>query len=409
MRCETQACEAARLLLQDGVNLYLHCGAGSCNDLRIQAAPATTVSCSCSGPGCSNINTSVPNSVSCPVVNEATQPCSSCPATGEATAFCDRGRNAEPDCSACHQGGGGVTGDPHITALDGRHYTLLQQGSFLLWKFSGLDVEVVEPEMQKKVPLDFQLFAHYSGQASFTKGLLLVDKSGGVATPHEAIELTSKDCRWRRNGVSLSTSRPNLLDLKDADGAVFGAFKVWKSEEDPGNAIGKDTVIERQHLQLLIRTRSNLRNLAHLAVTCKPGHFLSARLRMGRVEDARYVKGELGPRNSNVPNLLTASASQASLMELDTEFAISSSWIELGGSEESAEYLASVDSQGLALLQQCGPEEKEAAALMCKTKAGISSHAAGFDTFLADCIFDVCAGGGEAAAEMAAQDFNTQM
>ena len=40
--------------------------------------------------------------------------------------------------------------------------------------------------------------------------------------------------------------------------------------------------------------------------------------------------------------------------------------------------------------------------------AGISSHA-GFDTFLADCIFDVCAGGGEAAAEMAAQDFNTQM
>ena len=376
MRCETQACDSAQLLLQNGVNLYLHCGAGSCNNLRIQSI--STVSCSCSGPGCSDINTTVVNSVSCPVVDEALQPCSSCPATGEATAFCDRGRNAEPDCSACHQGGGGVTGDPHITALDGRHYTLLQEGSFLLWSFSGLDAEVIEPEMQKKVPLDFRLFAHYSGQASFTKGLLLVDKSGGVATPHEAIELTAKDCRWRSNGVSLSTSRPNVLDLKDADGALFGAFKIWKSEEDPGNVAGKSSVIEHQHVQLLVKTRSNLRNLAHLAVTCRPGRFLSARLRMGRAEDARYVKGELGPRgHSNLPNLLKASAlkrGQASLMELDTEFAIRSSWIELGGSKESAEYLAFVDSQKLALLQQCSQEEKEAAALTCKMQAGGSDQ-----------------------------------
>lgn len=30
-----------------------------------------------------------------------------------------------------------VAGDPHITTLDGKHYTLLQQGSFLMWAFSG--------------------------------------------------------------------------------------------------------------------------------------------------------------------------------------------------------------------------------------------------------------------------------
>lgn len=112
MRCETQACDTAQLLLQNGANLYLHCGEGSCNNLTILALPASTVTCSCSGPGCSNIDTSLANSVSCPVVDEAIQPCSSCPATGEATAFCDKGPNADPDCSACHQGGGGLLGTP---------------------------------------------------------------------------------------------------------------------------------------------------------------------------------------------------------------------------------------------------------------------------------------------------------
>jgi hypothetical protein len=52
---------------------------------------------------------------------------------------------------------GGATGDPHIHTLDGGHYTLLREGSFLLWRF-GLPQPHVE----------WQIFAHYAGRQSFT-------------------------------------------------------------------------------------------------------------------------------------------------------------------------------------------------------------------------------------------------
>ena len=70
-------------------------------------------------------------------------------------------------------------GDPHITTLDGKHYTLLSQGTFSLWHFSGLETELHLEFGTKKLPIDWQVYVHYSGHQSFTKGLLLIDKSGG--------------------------------------------------------------------------------------------------------------------------------------------------------------------------------------------------------------------------------------
>jgi hypothetical protein len=55
-----------------------------------------------------------------------------------------------------------VVGDPHITTLDGEH-TLLSQGTFSLWHFSGLtDLHSEEVAGTKKFPVDWQVYAQYS-------------------------------------------------------------------------------------------------------------------------------------------------------------------------------------------------------------------------------------------------------
>ena len=71
----------------------------------------------------------------------------------------------------------GVYGDPHIKTLDGKRYTLLSQGTFSLWRYSGVEAEL--PGRLKKVPIDWEVYIHYSGHQSFTKGLLLLDRTGG--------------------------------------------------------------------------------------------------------------------------------------------------------------------------------------------------------------------------------------
>lgn len=43
--------------------------------------------------------------------------------------------------------------------------------------------------------MNLQIFAHYSGHASYTKGLLLKDSTGLGDRRGNALELTSRDCR----------------------------------------------------------------------------------------------------------------------------------------------------------------------------------------------------------------------
>ena len=99
--------------------------------------------------------------------------------------------------------GGGGGGDPHIQTIKGDSYTLTKQGNFLAFSFKGKEALVAPApygsgshshgDGASRVPVDFELFAHYNdGRKSFTRGLLLLDHQN-----HQAMEMTSEDCRWR--------------------------------------------------------------------------------------------------------------------------------------------------------------------------------------------------------------------
>ena len=104
-------------------------------------------------------------------------------------------------------GGGG--GDPHIDTMKGDHYTLIKQGNFLAFSLKGKEALVAAPHGSgihgaSRVPVDFELFAHYNnGRKSFTRGLLLLDHQN-----HQAIEMTSEDCRWRVRAGPVTESSP---------------------------------------------------------------------------------------------------------------------------------------------------------------------------------------------------------
>lgn len=63
---------------------------------------------------------------------------------------------------ACDTGAADLEGDPHIKTLDGRHYTLLRQGTYSLWHFSGVDAHVSQGGQVNKVPVDWHIYSHYS-------------------------------------------------------------------------------------------------------------------------------------------------------------------------------------------------------------------------------------------------------
>ena len=68
-------------------------------------------------------------------------------------------------------------------------------------------------------------------------------------------------------------------------------------------------------------------------------------------------------------------------------------WLALGGSSDAAHFLDVADAKTSFLEVACGEVEEQAARDIC------SNHVPAIPTeLLADCIMDVCYGGGEAAA-----------
>lgn len=263
----------------------------------------------------------------------------------------------------------------------------------------------------KKLPVDFSIYAHYSGHASFTKGLLLVDTSG-THIPKQTLEITADTCQWRSKGPGTSwkaVDAPQLLSRPDRHGDKMTAFKVVRA------ATG------HLYVELSLKQMDgNFKSICKLWVLCKPGHFLNTKMAMLK-EDVRFVHGQLGPHTSavdgdfqHVSDVSLLQSMQESEMEtmetMDQEFLIQESWTALGGSEAAAIYLNHADEGGLSLFQRksCSPEEAAEAKAICKKHLGDPSSQTNFRGSFASCVFDVCQGGGEAAAELAAEVLKVQ-
>lgn len=288
---------------------------------------------------------------------------------------------------------------------------LLKQGSFSFWRFSGSDAEIFSAKnhaLLKKLPVDFKLYAHYSGHTSYTKGLLLVDSSGATS-PQRALELTSEDCLWRTKTKDTEWSaveKPQLLSLPDADGDEMTAFRMTEPLHESG----------KMYVELLMKkTDGAFKKIANLYVRCKPGYHMNTKITMTSKEDIGLVQGQLGAKGHTA----AGENHKASFLEggrrvrSDSEFGTSQKWTDLGGSAAAETYLSEVDEEGEpAFLKDCSGQEKIEAEAVCKKYLGEPpTHSADLHSFenrLDSCIFDVCNGGGEVAAELAADIFHAE-
>lgn len=268
-----------------------------------------------------------------------------------------------------------ATGDPHLSTFDGRHYLLLRQGSFLLWRFNV-------------APVDWQLLAHYSGHASYTKGLLLLDSA-------QAMQVTSKDCQWHKRSShewSKWIAEPHI----DRDGNSVSLVKL-ASDVMKATKSGQKRV---SYVKLFMNTQLGLQEIAELRVVCRPGRLLNTKVVMYRKGDTEVVEGQLGKHFAQVDQRHNQWGQKMMKMEADQAYFLTKSWTDLGGSEEAAAYLENSDDNTNAMfLQHCTPAEEDAAKKACAKQFETLEPAA---ADLADCIFDVCRGG-EDLAELAAE------
>ena len=187
-------------------------------------------------------------------------------------------------------GGVGVYGDPHITALDGSHYLLLSQGTFSLWHLHGLLTEFQTQDGFKKVPVEWEIFTRYSGHQSFTKGLLLIDRSAGVQ--RQVLEITSQDCQWRAHSGAEWTmvSKPGMISVAEGQDYVTG-FNMTKTngrKHRGGHASRNQLNLNQVHLSM--NSKDGATDIAVLAVSCRPKRNLNLNLVMKRrLGGSRFV------------------------------------------------------------------------------------------------------------------------
>eukprot|EP00438_Fugacium_kawagutii_P003676 Skav224246 [mRNA] locus=scaffold939:1472758:1473462:- [translate_table: standard] len=230
---------------------------------------------------------------------------------------------------------------------------------------------------------------------------MLVDSSGG----NRVLELTSEDCTWRTTSSTgafepwTQVDEPQLLSMPDADGEEMTAFRMRQSPKDP-----------KMYVELLMKKADqSFKKIATLYVRCRPGHHINTKIAMTSKEDMDLVGGQVGSHGhteegeDHSQNFLQGMHER---MRSDKEFAALKTWRELGGSEAAATYLNEVDEEKPAF-RTCSGEEKIAATVMCKKYLGEAptddQQFQSFENHFQSCVFDVCNGGGEVAAELAAE------
>lgn len=289
------------------------------------------------------------------------------------------------------------------------------QGTFSIWRYSGVDA--IPASQRNKVPVDWQIYTRYSGHPAFTKGLLLVDNSGGKK--RQALEITAQDCQWRaqkgdqewtlvKDGESLS--------VPDGNDYVTGFIMTKKD----GRLKGQSNV------RLNMQMKDFAQDAALLSLACRPKQHINFQMAMQQRHGSDLMQGALAPRMS----FIEASASfvepsfVASSIDSDDAVEVKSHWEELGGSAQAAAYFQMEEAQKISLLQSssgwdvnhsdskqlatsfaatsCSEEEQEEARKTCSKHLGSKKNRnSEEEAMFEDCVFDVCHGAGETAAEMA--------
>jgi len=238
------------------------------------------------------------------------------------------------------------------------------------------------------------VYTHYSGHKSFTKGLLVVDQSGG--TMRQMAELTSKDCQWR-------------IKMPGQEWAPVKESELYFVPDGSSFVTGFKVGLETKHLKMSMNTEHGKTNVAGMFVSCRPSHHINLKMHMVRegTGDEKYVKGEMrGFKRRKAANSMLQVNGQMAVK--DEEYSVTHSWQELGGSRVAAEYFEAMDEPGQLsgqFLGTCGEADKKDAKKICAKHLGAKmEHATGADAdFFSDCVFDVCTGSGEVAAELAAE------
>eukprot|EP00435_Cladocopium_sp_Y103_P016179 s4002_g4.t1 len=267
-----------------------------------------------------------------------------------------------------------VIGDPHLHTMDGGHYTLLREGSFLLWRF-GLPQPHVE----------WQIFAHYAGRQSFTKGLLLVDTSGSEPS---SMEITSERCEWQTQSDSTKWSSVSS-EVPEV---------ILSSSSSRMKLVGNQRK-DMKKIQLFVADEKD--PVATLKVMCRQGRHINVKLYMANQKWKPFVSGELKGKKDQEHK----PSSKTSMLQLaareDQEFEVKKSWAELGGSSHAQQYLQTFAEhrQTVGFTQMCDPQSQADARALCQKHFGSVADSSYFE----ECVYDVCSGAGEVAAEMAAE------
>ena len=283
-----------------------------------------------------------------------------------------------------------VDGDPHIQTMDGVRYTLLKQGTFSLWHFSGFKTHIHSPSkgIMQVFPVDWQVYVHYSGGKSFTKALLLVDKTAGSL--RQALELTSDDCIWK--GRTANTPWKVIDDNQ----------LIHKPEESGLYVSGFNVSTGNRRVKLNMNTEHGSTDVAVLVASCRPHHHMNLKMKMEGRKYHQFVDGELGGHRAELSVLQTSAGSS------DSEFAISSAWEDLGGSTKASQYLQQVDTEAgdIELMQHpCQEEQATQAQKICQKHLGAAMRNGVPDSAVLyeNCVYDICHGAGEEVAELAVE------
>ena len=198
------------------------------------------------------------------------------------------------------KGGSSLVGDPHVRTQDHGHYTVLNEGNFLAWRFNS-ETDVMTKSGLKKTEVDWQIYAHYSAhRRSWTRGLLLVDKS--MRSERQSLELTSEECKLRKHvdGKWTTIDRSELVHVPEK-GSLVTAFNFTHLDEkghsirfDSGEIWTPKGKKARWDAKLLMTTKRGLQPIATVQLRCFPGRHIDVQVIRERMGDARFVGGQLG-------------------------------------------------------------------------------------------------------------------